>query len=162
MLRFLLQMLRNLTLALPTAALAASGDETWLLAERQEGGNIVLYRFRASLPEEATIHRFQSLATVDWDYAPRAHGTPQPDASKKIYELEDILEKELESKGICVLAFTRTGNGGKQWGYYVSNPEQFKIAFVRATSGNDFPIRIHFLSDPSWNLLSKLQRSARR
>jgi hypothetical protein len=138
-----------------------AADNQWWLARTTENGNELLFRVRATFPDEATIARYPYLAIVDWVYQPRPDGMPNRDTSEQMYALEDLLEEKLENVGAATLAFTRTGNGKRQWNYYVADRNTFKAAISAETRDkHNFPVHIHFVSDPSWQALREVHRSA--
>ena len=75
-------------------------------------------------------------------------------------EMEDALEAGVESRGYCVQAVTRTGNGTREWSYYIRDRDEFTGALNRALSGKPrLPIQISFYEDPSWEELVNVHKS---
>jgi hypothetical protein len=158
---FWLTLFALVSITLSTHASPPVQDDKWWLARNVESGKEVLYRVRATLPDEATVARYSSLAVVDWVYSPKSDGMPEHDVAEQMYELEDLVEQEIEGRGMCALAFTRTGNGKKQWNYYVADTKAFQSALLTSIqSKRRFPIQVHFLPDASWDALREMHRAA--
>jgi hypothetical protein len=130
-------------------AAVPAAENDWWLARTKEGGNELLYRVRATLPAEATIARYPFLAIVDWVYSARADGMPDRDTSSQMYALEDVIEQKLEKVSSATLAFTLTGNGKKQWNYYVADKSGFEaIVAAEVHRKSNLPVQVRFVSDP--------------
>lgn len=135
----------------------------WFVATAQENGNEVVYRIRGELPSPNVVAGYPLLATVEWPYGARANGMPEPNVAREQYEFEDAIESEVESSGVCIQAFTRTGNGRRQWTYYVSDKHDFvrKLEEIRSRSP-DLQLSVNFDADPTWGTLTDLQNAARK
>ena len=73
------------------------------------------------------------------------------------------IEAGVESRGYCVQAVTRTGNGLREWSYYIKDRDEFTEAFNRALSGKPrLPIQIDFYEDPNWEELVNVHKSVGR
>jgi len=142
---------------------SAVADSEWWVARGEENGKELIFRVRATFPDDATVARYSWLAVIEWDFIPTTNGMPELNVSRQIYEFEDLLETKVESTGVCIQAFARTGNGKKEWNYYVADREAFMASFNNAMNGKErFPIQIHFYSDSGWSGLREMHTAAGR
>lgn len=142
---------------------SAVADSEWWVARGEEKGKELIFRVRANLPDMAMLVRYSWLAVIEWDFVPKENGMPELDVSRQLYEFEDVLETKIESAGVCIQAFARTGNGKKQWSYYVADRDAFMASFNTAMKEKDrFPVQIHFYSDPGWSGLKDMHSAAGR
>jgi hypothetical protein len=85
---------------------------------------------------------------------------PKSDDNARMKVLEDIIESSLEAHGTCMQVISRTGNGMREWSYYIRDRDDFIDALNTALAKQPtFPIEINFFEDPAWQELSHIQDS---
>ena len=152
-----------LGLALVAHGAPISTEGGWFVATAQENGNEVVYRIRGVLPSSNVVAEYPLLATVEWPYTARENGMPEPKVAREQYEFEDAIESKVESSGACIQAFTRTGNGKRQWKYYVSDKQGFvrRLEEIKSRSPG-LQFSVSFEADPTWGALTELQNAAHK
>jgi hypothetical protein len=158
--------IRNGVLVFLGLASAAHGapisiEGAWFVATAQKNGNEIVFRVRGSMPSSDVVGGHPILATVEWPYEARANGMPELSVARKQYEFEDSIENEIESTGVCIRAFARTGNGMRQWNYYISDKHEFvrRLEEIKSKSP-DLRFSVSFNADPGWDALRELQKAA--
>jgi hypothetical protein len=74
--------------------------------------------------------------------------------------LEDIIESSLESRGLCMEVVSKTGDGVREWTYYIRDRDEFTRALNAALANLPrLPIEIAFYEDPKWQKLSRVRQS---
>lgn len=67
-------------------------------------------------------------------------------------QLEDLLSDSFEDKALSVHAYNRTGNGLKEFAYYIADPGTFMTEVNRILKPLPrFPIDINFYLDEEWS-----------
>jgi hypothetical protein len=139
-----------------------ANDATWSVAEGTVDGLPLVVRYRSELPDQETRETYRWLAVISWSYSQGQSGMPQKEENARMNEMEDAVEADVESRGYCVQAVTRTGNGTRVWSYYIRERDEFTVALNRALSGKPrLPIQINFYEDPSWEELVNVHKSVR-
>jgi hypothetical protein len=73
---------------------------------------------------------------------------PTKEVNAKMIRLEDAIEDHIAKNG--------TGNGLKEWEYYIKDREDFISRFNRALADQEhYPIEITFYRDPEWRELER-------
>ncbi|HEY0843834.1 MAG TPA: DUF695 domain-containing protein [Noviherbaspirillum sp.] len=163
--RALLSILLGSLLLAPTSipAIAADTDDNWLVAEGQRNGFPIIVRAKAELPEHRIRKQYGWLTVITWTYSVESGGLPGADENQKMNNLEDTIESRLEATGLCMAVASRTGNGKKEWSYYVRDRDEFISAFNKVMHGKPrLPLTMHFYHDPAWQELNRLLDSVKR
>ena len=137
---------------------SSSGSENnWQILHLTEGDKHVIIRFLGSLPSEKKRIIFSELCVITWDYDHDESGMPDSEDHKRMNELEDILERELEECEIGIQSACRTGNGRREWNYFTASKSGF-MSGLNGALGHlpPFPIEIRFFEDPHWDSLRDL------
>jgi hypothetical protein len=141
----------------------ATTEDSWFVAEAKVNGNPLIVRARNKLPNNDTRKDFIWLTTISWSYSLEPNGMPEREAQSRMNVLEDTIESQLERHGFCIQAISRTGNGKKEWSYYIRDREAFMEAFNKAMEGQlPFPIEINFFHDPQWLELNNLLMAVKK
>jgi len=141
----------------------AESEELGVIGEIEEDGLPVVFKFVDLLPPEETRARLGWLTVISWKYdgGPR-NGMPATDTNARMLALEHALD-DIEQKGHCRHAYSRTGNSLKEFVYYIADRERFIAAFNDALAGHPrYPIEIHFYEDRGWSDLQKIRELFRR
>jgi hypothetical protein len=70
-------------------------------------------------PNAPTRESYPWVTSIDWPYPVRDRGMPGDELLDQMLKFEEELERVVVSKGLGRLALTRTGNGLREWTYYV-------------------------------------------
>ena len=101
------------------ASAAFAQSEQWLVLETVEGGRPVIVSAPRQFPNGPTRETYPWVTSIDWPYALRDRGMPGDALLDQMLRLEEEVERVVMSKGLGRLAITRTGNGLREWTYYV-------------------------------------------
>ena len=135
----------------------------WSVAEGERNGLPLIVRFIAEMPDQETREAYRWLTVISWSYVPGERGMPSREDNQRMYDLEDALEASLESKGYCIQVISRTGDGTREWSYYIREREEFIDALNDALAKKPrFPIEINFYEDPAWSELQGVHQSVTR
>ena len=135
-------------------------DGEWLTATSKsiENGLPIVLKLRGHLPPRAEMDNLPWRITFSWEYdGEKNNGMPTSVVNKQMNKLEDFIEKEIEKRGICELAVTRTGDNLKQLIYFVHSEESIQPKLNRfAVELSKFPAKISFKHDPDWLVLAQI------
>ena len=138
----------------------AKPEDKWMVGRTEDAGQTVIIRALLALPDAASRKGFVWLMTISWDYTPREGGMPTTEVHKQMNDLEDAIEHKLEATKLCIQTLSRTGNGKKQWEYYITDREQFLKAFNELMRGKpQLPIKINFYEDANWQSLRDIHKA---
>jgi len=78
-------------------------------------------------------------------------------------ELEDLLQPAIEATGIATLAIVSTGEGLREWTYYVTSEEVFFNKLNEALKSKPkFPIEIHVGPDAKWSTYEQFAQQVKK
>lgn len=134
-----------------------------IIGKATEDGLPVIFKFVDELPTPETRQKFRWLTVISWKYDRSIrNGMPPEDTNKQMIALEDAID-ELERAALCRHAYSRTGNGLKEFAYYIPDRDEFMAAFNRALRKHPrYPIEITFYEDENWEDFQKLRRRFKR
>jgi hypothetical protein len=89
----------------------------------------------SDLPDESVRRNFSWLTVLTWNYSADSRGLPSHDEYQSMIELEDSIQSGLEKQGLCMQAISKTGNGKKEWVYYIRDRDEFIVAFNSVMHG---------------------------
>ena len=123
-------------------------DELGVIGRTTEDGLPVIYRLVDELPGEADREHFAWLTVISWRYGREArNGMPPTAVNEQMIALELEIDK-VEAASLCRHAYSRTGNGLKEFAYYITNRDLFMAAFNDALRNHPrYPIEIGFYED---------------
>src|SRR5262245_13926919 len=116
----------------------------WAVATGEENGHPVVLRTRTSAPHGMTSDAYPAAVELVWRYGAAGEGgMPSAELSSSMAECEDLLAT-LEGPGSGLLGITITGNGRREWVWYVKDPESFCVRAqdLLARSGSRFPVEV--------------------
>ena len=77
---------------------------------------------------------------------------PSVEERKRMDAMEDALEPVLEKDNFATLALVSTGEGLREWIYYVKSEDGFMERLNHALTGHsEFPIEVSSAPDPKWS-----------
>jgi uncharacterized protein DUF695 len=129
-----------------------------IIGEAEEDGLPVVFKCVDEAPGPEMRDRFRWLTAISWKYDRGArNGMPPQDTNEAMLALEQVMDA-LEQSTLCRHASSRTGNGLKEFVYYISDRETFIRAFNDALREHPrYPIEINFYEDHEWADFEKLR-----
>lgn len=130
----------------------SQAEQRWKLGQRVLDGLPVIYSVVEELPDHDVRARFRWLTVIKWAYDGKAsNGMPPADANDSMLRLDHALEP-LGAAAHLREAYRRTGNGLKEFAFYIADRDQFMAAFNAALRSHPrYPIEIDFYEDPEWS-----------
>jgi hypothetical protein len=135
------------------ATVSASPDppDTYFIANGQEDGKPLIFRSVTAVPAGVREADFPNLVVIYWRYNPSPNGMPDPVANSGQIDLEDAL-MPLDTNAIGRQMLVVTGNGRKEWHWYVKNFDTWmKQLNQRLAAMPAFPIEISHDYEPNWS-----------
>jgi hypothetical protein len=100
-----------------------SGQDTWLTAQGSENDLPLIFRARQHKPKGIDISCYPTLLNIYWPYdASIRNGMPPVDINEQQVKFENAIER-IDDEAIAHLMLVITGNGRKEWIYYIQNPD---------------------------------------
>jgi hypothetical protein len=133
-------------------------DELGIIGETNEDGLPVIYRLVDELPGADVRNSLPWLTVISWRYDREArNGMPPVAINDRMIALERAID-EIEASSLCRHAYSRTGNGLKEFAYYITDRDRFMGAFNAAVRKHPrYPIEIEFFEDPEWADFQKVR-----
>lgn len=129
-----------------------------IIGEYEEDGFPIVVRFVNEIPDDSTTSRMTWFTVISWKYdGSERNGMPSKPTNDKMIELESALETAFLESDICKHAYNRTGNGLKEFNYYIADREEFMTHFNKTLEGHGiYPIEVNFYEDPEWAEMNKI------
>ena len=130
----------------------AISDNLYFTAQGEQDGKPVIYRSLERVPENQKESDYPNLINIYWPYDVDANnGMPDPTTNDNQITFEDAIES-LDQSGISHLMLVVTGNGRKEWIWYVKDVESWMNQLNEKLAGHDvYPIEIEIDQDPEWS-----------
>lgn len=128
-------------------------ENIYFMAEGEEDGKPLIFRSLHHIPSGIIESDYPNLVTISWYYEPENEsGMPDTETNNIQIELEEALEA-LDSPGVSLLMLVVTGNGRKEWHWYVLDVDAWinKLNELLADYP-PFPIQIENHYQPDWAL----------
>lgn len=124
----------------------------YFTAQGEENGKPIIYRSMHAVPAGEKESDFPYLINIYWAFdAESDNGLPDTSSIEAQTKFENQLES-LDSNGISHLMLVVTGNGRKEWIWYVANIEPWMDEFNNLLADcSVYPIEIENDFDPEWN-----------
>ena len=128
-----------------------------LIGRSYEEGATVIWSFIDELPDASLRQAMPWLTVVAWPYdGSNDDGMPSKALQATMFDVERALYP-LEESPFSWSAYRRTGNGLKEFVFYVGDREAFMQQFNALLAGLPrHPLEIKFHEDPSWSDLAAL------
>lgn len=122
-----------------------------------ERGAPVIWRFMIEMPEPAERRRRPWLVVISWTYdGSKRGGMPEQGESVAMQSLEQAL-RPLEVSPRSVLAYSRCGNGLKEFVFYTTDRKQFAEDVNSLLAEQpEYPLQVRFYHDDQWSDLEQL------
>ena len=132
--------------------LAEEPDGNYIIGTIEEQGYPVIYKLIPYHPEPETITKYPWLTVVSWEYSKTVrNGMPPEKINQDMIALEDAFTEEFEDRAGAKWVYNRTGNGRKEFVYYIQNRTTFTAALNWALATHKrYPIEITFYDDTTW------------
>lgn len=129
----------------------AIAENLYFTAQGEQDGKPVIYRSLENVPENQKESDYPNLINIYWPYDVNVNnGMPDITTNDKQIAFENALES-LDQNGISHLVLVVTGNGRKEWIWYVKDVENWMNQLNEKLSGHDvYPIEIEIDQDPEW------------
>jgi hypothetical protein len=135
-------------------AMAAPKEYSGVIAKMTENEKTVILNITSGAFAGADHAKFPWLVIIAWKY--EGGDMPSKEVNAKMIALEDAIDGHIAKGEHCVHAVSRTGNGLKEFEYYIKNQDDFIGRFNEALAGQErYPIQITFYSDPEWKELKR-------
>jgi hypothetical protein len=128
-------------------------EDVWFSAEGEEDGRPLIFRGRQYIPSGAVEPEFPTRVSIYWPYEPENDsGMPDEETTDAQYVMEDALES-LDSGDYSYLMLVVTGNGRKEWHWYVADVAAWGERLNELLAEHPvFPISIEKTHEPDWAL----------
>jgi hypothetical protein len=139
-------------------------NDPWLIAQSEEEGVPLLFRMRQSIPASVQPERYPELISILWQLENETiSGMPEDEELSAIIDFEDRLDG-LEGDALGYMMVAITGNGRKEWLWYVADISAFMSAVNVALSSAPlrFPIEFEASHDATWETFRALIGGAGR
>jgi len=134
-----------------TPRMADLHDTPWWVAQAKRGGGVVVIKGRSHVPPSIQTRSFPWLTVIKWPYEPGRNDLPCHEDFQTMKQFEDLVEEGLVRKGVCILSACLTGDGAREWEYYIRDREEFEVHLNRTLAAYPrFPIQIEYYNDPNW------------
>jgi hypothetical protein len=131
----------------------ANQDVLWFTATGEEDEKPLIFRSRSSVPSGIVESDYPTRMTIFWEYEPtNDSGMPDEECNNAQVEIENALE-ELAEGPLSLLMLVVTGNGRKEWHWYVGDVAAWMNRLNDLLSEYpEYPIQIEDCQEPDWAL----------
>lgn len=128
-----------------------------IIGRSVEEARPVIWSFVNEFPSAAERDGLAWLTVISWRYdRAERNGMPPEATNQRMLALEDALQV-LEAPGQCRSAYRRTGNGLKEFVFYIHDRDGFMARLNAVLAGEErYPIEVRFYEDPDWSDFRKL------
>jgi len=130
----------------------AIAENLYFTAQGEQDGKPVIYRSLERVPNNQKESDYPNLINIYWSYDVDVNnGMPDPKTNNNQIKFEDAIES-LDQAGISHLMLVVTGNGRKEWIWYVKDVAGWMNQLNEKLAGHDvYPIEIQINEDPEWS-----------
>ncbi|EMW0566142.1 TPA: DUF695 domain-containing protein [Vibrio parahaemolyticus] len=130
----------------------AVAQNMYFTAQGEQNGNPVIYRSMENVPVGQNESDFPTLVSIYWPFKLEANnGMPDQQTNEDQVSFEDALET-LDKNDVSHLMLVVTGNGRKEWLWYVKDAESWMAKLNELLIGHKvYPIEISLSLEPSWS-----------
>ncbi|WHI52925.1 DUF695 domain-containing protein [Microbulbifer sp. MLAF003] len=131
---------------------SAVAENIYFTATGEQEGKPVIYRNMQSVPKGEKETDFPTLINIYWPFEKKENnGMPDRNTNKKQIVFEDAIAP-LDVNGVSHLMMVVTGNGRKEWIWYVRDSDEWMEKLNELLVGHDvYPIQIEMENDPEWS-----------
>lgn len=140
--------------------------DRWTLAMEDVEKKKLIYRIRRTVPEFACKTKFFRLFLTLWEYVPANEvGLPDSDDAARMLEVEHQLKAAFEGQKEGFLAVVVTGDGVREWQWYVRNWDVAMALVDKTLSSEEAFAVVHYSpqeEDRDWSVYEKYLKVAER
>lgn len=127
-------------------------ENIYFTAEGEQGGKPVIYRSMENVPEGQKESDFPNLINIYWPFELEVNnGMPNSQTNENQIAFEDAIES-LDQNGVSHLMLVVTGNGRKEWIWYVKDVDSWMNQLNEKLKGHEvYPIEVEIEQDPKWS-----------
>ena len=135
---------------------AKEEKEIGVIGRTYADGLPIVWRFENRRPMDEKRKQLPWLTVISWEYdGSTNNGMPPKEINERMITLEDALEDTVQAEGFCEHAVSKTGNGLKEFIFYIQDRDAFTEKLNEALEGHPrYPIAITFYDDPEWKELN--------
>ena len=125
------------------------------ISSNVNNGRKIIFRYAKEF--SATFDRASQpiRVIIVWKYQSES-GQPIAEDHEQMNLLENALESVLKDDGFATLSLVSTGEGLREWTYYVKSEDDFMLRLNCALAEMPgFPIDIHTAYDPNWEIYER-------
>jgi hypothetical protein len=131
---------------------AGSEQDAYFTAEGEQDGRPILFRGLQAIPAGIATSELPHLVSITWAYEHDGVGMPDPDLHQLHNDFEDLLDP-LDHNAIGRLVLVVTGNGRKEWHWYVRDVGAWLASVNEVLAGTPvLPIELTTRLQPDWRL----------
>lgn len=130
----------------------AVAENLYFTAQGEQDGKPVIYRSLENVPMNQKEADFPNLINIYWPFELDVNnGMPDPETNENQIAFEDAIEL-LDKKDISHLMLVVTGNGRKEWIWYVKDVDSWLNRLNELLQGHKvYPIEIEVGQDSEWS-----------
>ncbi len=130
----------------------AVAQNIYFTAQGEQDGKPVIYRSMEKVPAGQAEKDFPTLVNISWPYAADANnGMPDASTNADHIAFEDAIES-LDQNGVGHLMLVVTGNGRKEWFWYVKDSAGWMAKLNELLVGHKvYPLEIATEHQPDWS-----------
>lgn len=131
---------------------SAFAENIYFTATGEQEGKPVIYRSMQNVPEGEKESDFPILINIYWPFEKgENNGMPDRNTNEKQIIFEDAIAT-LDVNGTSHLMLVVTGNGRKEWIWYVKDSNEWVGRLNELLAGHEvYPIEIEIEKDPEWS-----------
>ncbi len=139
----------------------AKSEEIWWTAPAvADSGRTVMVSGRDGMEKALAAGKHPDRVEVKWVYADTPDGLPDADTAALMEQADEALRAELKKDKGCLLTGIYTGDGSRDWVFYVKNTFIFQSMLNRAWSALPLlPVTISAEKDPDWEEYREMKQA---
>jgi len=130
----------------------AFAENIYFTAQGKQNGKPVIYRSMQAVPKGQLEADYPNLINIYWSFdVDSNNGMPDRSSNEKQIAFEDAIES-LDANGVSHLMLVVTGNGRKEWIWYVKDVDKWIGQLNTLLAGHEvYPIEINIEKEPTWS-----------
>ncbi len=135
-------------------------QSAWTVGTAKAGGLPLVVRTRTTFPDDVTRALYDHLVVVRWAYAGGKNGMPTAATQKQLEAFDVAVNERFADDNSAILVASLTGNGTKEWRFYVAASAQFLDAVeALGREHGSGAINTAERKDQAWQALAELGTS---
>ncbi len=134
------------------------GDDWWTTPTSAENGNRIIVTGRRNVEPAMDSGKFTDRVEITWRYTPEKDGMPDFKTSTLMEAVSDALANAFNKDQAAILTGIYTGDGERNWIFYVRNLSKFQFLMNSALSSFELlPLEIYAEKDDEWNEYNEMR-----